>query len=138
MERSKNLIISTDFDGTCVTHEFPRTGADIGAAPVLKALVDEGHKIILNTVRSNIDKGSMPGPHLDNAVKWFEENGIPLYGVNENPNQKHWSSSKKAYAHIYIDDAALGCPLINDPSICDRPFVDWGMVKAELVRKGIL
>lgn len=30
------MIIAVDFDGTCVTHEFPRVGAEIGAAEVLK------------------------------------------------------------------------------------------------------
>ena len=32
------MDIAIDFDGTCVTHEFPLVGKDIGAAPVLKAL----------------------------------------------------------------------------------------------------
>lgn len=25
------MIIAVDFDGTCVTHEFPRVGKEIGA-----------------------------------------------------------------------------------------------------------
>lgn len=29
------MIIAVDFDGTCVTHEFPKVGEEIGAAPVL-------------------------------------------------------------------------------------------------------
>lgn len=36
------MIIAVDFDGTCVTHEFPRVGAEIGAAEVLKELPDTG------------------------------------------------------------------------------------------------
>ena len=32
------MIIAIDFDGTCVTHDFPRVGSDIGAIPVLKNL----------------------------------------------------------------------------------------------------
>lgn len=40
------MIIAVDFDGTCVTHEFPRVGKEIGAAEVLKELTDKGHKII--------------------------------------------------------------------------------------------
>lgn len=47
------MIIAVDFDGTCVTHEFPRVGAEIGAAEVLKELTDKGHKIILFTMRSH-------------------------------------------------------------------------------------
>ena len=34
------MEICVDFDGTCVTHEFPKVGKDIGAVPVLKKLVD--------------------------------------------------------------------------------------------------
>lgn len=29
-------IIGIDFDGTVVTHDFPKIGKDIGAVPVLK------------------------------------------------------------------------------------------------------
>lgn len=43
------MIIAVDFDGTCVIHEFPKVGKDIGAVPVLKKLIEKGHKIILYT-----------------------------------------------------------------------------------------
>lgn len=49
------MIIGIDFDGTCVKHAFPRKGDDIGAIPILKELVDNGHKLILFTMRSDID-----------------------------------------------------------------------------------
>ena len=42
------------------------------------------------------------------------------------------SLSPKCYAQLYIDDAALGCPLIYDPEISDRPFVNWNEVEYEL------
>jgi len=32
------MDIVIDFDGTCVTHDFPRVGKDIGAEPVLRKL----------------------------------------------------------------------------------------------------
>lgn len=114
------LYIGVDFDGTCVTHEYPRVGKDIGAVPVLKKLTDSGHLLILNTMRS--------GKELDDAVQWFIDNDIPLYGVNENPSQKSWTLSPKVYAHLYIDDAALGCPLKMDNAVSDRPFVNWEIV----------
>ena len=34
--------INIDFDGTCVSHEFPEIGRDIGAVPVLRELVETG------------------------------------------------------------------------------------------------
>lgn len=114
------MIIGIDFDGTCVTHDYPRIGKDIGAIEVLKRLVEAGHKLILNTMRS--------GKELQDAIDWFNENGIELYGVNENPTQKRWTQSSKVYAHLYIDDAALGCPLRMNSDLSERPFVDWEVV----------
>jgi hypothetical protein len=125
------MIIAVDFDGTCVTHEYPKVGKDIGAVPVLKWLTDNGHQIILWTMRgskSYTDKVPYLGDLLD-AVSWFTNNDIPLFGVNSNPAQSTWTDSPKAYAHIYIDDAALGCPLVTDYRISNRPFVHWGRVK---------
>jgi len=45
------LVLAIDFDGTCVTHDFPRIGSEIGAPPVLRALVSSGHKLVLFTMR---------------------------------------------------------------------------------------
>lgn len=55
----------------------------------------------------------LPSDGLQDAIDWFKKYDIPLFGVNEkkNPTQKDWTSSPKPYAHIYIDDAALGVPL---------------------------
>lgn len=123
------MEICIDFDGTCVTHEYPLVGKDIGADVVLKKLVSANHKLILFTMRS--------GTRLQDAVNWLKENEIPLYGVNENPAQKQWTQSPKAYGQIYIDDAALGCPL-KFTEEHKRPFVDWVKVSENLVLNGIL
>ena len=48
----KQIKIAIDFDGTCVKHDYPRIGEDIGASKILRLLTDEGHKLILNTMRS--------------------------------------------------------------------------------------
>ena len=80
---NSGLTIAIDFDGTCVTHEYPYLGTDIGAEPVLKELVAAGHKLILYTMRSDkLEKI---------AVEWFKERNIPLYAVNINPEQKKWT-----------------------------------------------
>ncbi len=142
------MIIAIDFDGTCVTHEFPLIGKDIGAAPVLRDLVANGHKLILWTMRSDIETPASEdadihlkgGPYLTDAVTWFVANEIPLWGIQSNPEQKSWSLSPKAYAHIYIDDAALGCPLVfplrEKPN--DRAYVDWAKVQSLLTEMGYL
>ena len=124
------MYIAIDFDGTCVTHDYPRIGKDIDAVNVLKKLVANGHKLILNTMRS--------GKELKEAINWFKENDIELYGANKNPTQKGWTNSPKVYANLYIDDAALGCPLKMDLSISDRPFVDWEAVSCLRKDNGIL
>lgn len=139
-------IFGIDFDGTVVTHEFPKVGKDIGAVPVLKALVEQGHQLILFTMRSDFMNPesklpqikSVDGRHLTVAVEWFRKNGIPLYGINKNPTQHEWTKSPKAYAELYIDDAGLGCPLKFDPKLSKRPFVDWEVVKRILIDRGFL
>lgn len=113
------LIIAVDFDGTCVTHKYPDIGEDIGAQEALRDFSECGAKLILWTMRH--------GPHLEAACEWFKKNSIPLYGVNQNPDQ-HWSSSPKAYAHIYIDDSALGAPLVYKEN-GERPHIDWKAIR---------
>lgn len=120
------MIIAVDFDGTCTTHEYPEIGKSIGAEEVLRELVAKGHKIILFTMRS--------GNELKESYDWFGINKIALYGVNTNPAQKEWTTSPKAYASLYIDDAALGCPTKVDKALSKRPFVDWIKVKELLIR----
>lgn len=142
------MIIAVDFDGTCVTHEFPKVGKDIGAVPVLKELVEKGHKIILYTMRSHPNKSNkgktlsewiISNDTLQDAIDWFKENDIPLWGINENPNQKKWTSSPKIYANIYIDDAALGTPLrYAKEGGLYRPYVDWDKMRILLRNKGVL
>ena len=124
------MIIAIDFDGTVVTHEYPRIGMDIGAIPVLKELQDSGHKLILLTMRS--------GKTLGEAIDWLKERGINLYAANINPNQYQWTTSRKVYANYYIDDQALGCPLIYNSDISDRGFVDWVRMREILAENGLI
>lgn len=140
------MIIAVDFDGTCVTHDFPFIGHDIGAVPVLKRLVEKGHKLILYTMRSDRPTGGetgdpnihdVTGMFLTDAVNWFKENGIELWAVQENPTQKQWTTSPKCYAELYIDDAALGCPLIEYGNH-SRPYADWEMIERGLEIREIL
>jgi hypothetical protein len=138
------MIIGIDFDGTCVEHEFPNIGDDIpGAVSVLRALVDAGHLLILYTMRSDVvnptsndpDIVAQPGEYLTQAIKWFTDKRIHLYAVNSNPTQHTWTTSPKVYCDLYIDDAALGVPLVSTKV---RPYVDWGGVYTLLTQRGIL
>jgi hypothetical protein len=124
------MTINIDFDGTCVTHDFPNIGKEIGAIPILKKLVESGHQLILFTMRSD--------DNLKEAINWFSENGIELYGIQTNPTQKNWTNSPKSYAEMMIDDSALGCPLAFDEKLSNRPFVNWNVVEVMLKERGII
>jgi hypothetical protein len=123
------MYIVIDFDGTVVTHDYPRVGVSIGAVPVLKKLIENKHQLILFTMRG--------GDKLKDAVNWFEENEIPLFGIQTNPSQHEWTDSPKAYGQLIIDDAALGCPLMMS-SLSNRPYVNWEIVEQYLVNNKII
>jgi len=123
---TKTILI--DFDGTVVTHEFPKIGKDIGAVPILKELVANGHRLILFTMRSDFQGNT----YLTDAINWFKQNDIELYAIQKNPTQYTWTTSPKVYGHIMIDDSALGCPLIY-PENKSRPYVDWVKIKDLLI-----
>lgn len=117
------MIIGVDFDGTCVEHMYPAVGPDVpGAMDTLRKAVARGDQLILWTMRS--------GQSLLEAQKWFQQRGIPLFGSNRNPEQSSWTSSPKAYCQVYVDDAALGCPLKHPKG--KRPYVDWDLVRVML------
>lgn len=130
--RASDKTVILDFDGTCVGHTYPGIGKDIGAVPTLKELVANGVKLILWTMRGTYDKG------LIEAIEWFEQNGIELFGIQTNPTQGSWTNSNKPYGSCIIDDTAIGIPLKYDKSISERPFVDWVMVRLLLREKGYL
>jgi len=140
------MEILIDFDGTVVTHDFPNIGKDIGAVPVLKRLIEKGHNLILFTMRSDIENPASDNPlivnqsgdYLTQAIKWFKDNGIELYGINTNPTQHKWTTSPKAYGNLLLDDIAIGVPLIYNNSISSRPFVNWSIVEKMLEERGIL
>jgi hypothetical protein len=130
MAKDKGYVIAVDFDGTCVEHNYPAIGMDVeGAVDVLRTLNKHGHRIILNTMRS--------GQRLEAAVRWFRDRKIELWAVNRNPEQEQWTTSPKVYADIYIDDSALGCPLIFLEGV-RRPVVNWSKVRQLLESDGII
>lgn len=114
------MIIAVDFDGTIVEHQYPDIGRPVpGALNVLREAVLRGAKLILWTMRS--------GQELIDAVAYLDREGVPLFGINNNP-QTDWTTSPKAYAHLYIDDSAVGTPLRESFS-SDRMMVDWAKLE---------
>lgn len=133
MKELENKIIAVDFDGTIVEHKYPLIGKDVpGALDVLTDIDASGSKIILWTMRS--------GKQLQEAVDYLINKGVNLYGINTNPGQIAWTKSPKAYAHIYIDDAALGTPLIfpNEDGNSERPYVNWEGIRQLLIEENVI
>jgi hydroxymethylpyrimidine pyrophosphatase-like HAD family hydrolase len=126
------MKIAIDFDGTVVEHRFPDVGENVPRAiEILRALVMKGHQLILYTMRSD--------EYLKDAVNWFKENDIPLYGIQYDPEQIKWTSSNKCNAHLVIDDRNLGIPLTYPGDSKDyRPYVDWNKVEDMLIDMGVL
>ena len=124
------MIIAIDFDGTVVDHRYPNIGPDAPLAfEMLHDTNKSGHQLILYTMRC--------GLFLEHAVNWFRERNIKLYGVQFNPDQKKWTSSNKCYAEMYIDDAALGVPLVK-PKGFQRPCVSWRSIRTIFVKRNLL
>lgn len=120
------MNVAVDFDGTIADHVFPDIGKPVpGAFKWLKRLQKAGARLILWTMRSD---GQKHGDVLTAAVEFCREHGIEFFGVNGNPEQATWTTSPKAYAQVYIDDAAFGCPLRENPRAGGRPYVDWEQV----------
>lgn len=125
------MYIAIDFDGTIVEHRYPELGEPVpGALEWIKQFKEAGATLILWTMRSD---GPNSGDVLSQAVQYCLVNGIEFDYINENPQS--WTTSSKAYAEIYIDDAAFGCPLKPSTKQSARPFVDWAVVGPAVLEK---
>lgn len=120
------MYIAVDFDGTIVEHRYPRIGKEIPfATATLRRLQEEGHKIVLWSVRE--------GKLLDEAVEWLSQHGIEVYAANkefpeENPETvRHYS--RKLKAEVFIDDRNLG----GLPTVGGRP--DWGAIYEMITKR---
>ena len=106
------MIIACDFDGTIVTHEYPKIGKPIPfAIQTLKKLQeDDHHQIILWTVRE--------GELLQEAVDYCKSKGLEFYAVNSNYPEEtpEHRTARKLTADLWIDDRNLG------------GIPDWGVI----------
>ena len=122
---NRSMIIGLDFDGTMVEHRWPEMGPTIpGAVEWIRRCQAEGARVILWTNRS--------GPTLQAAINYLVKNGIHVWAVNENPEQKAWTDSPKIYCHYLVDDVCWGIPLMHRPG--QRSYVDWSKVGPALFK----
>lgn len=118
-------IIAVDFDGTIVAHKFPKIGKPApGAFEWMRKWQDTGALLILYTMRSDGRKdGSRP---LTEASVFCASHGVYFWWLNHNLEQHTWTESPKVYAHLYVDDMAIGCPMIANE---DGDMVaDWSII----------
>jgi len=98
------MIIAVDFDGTIVTHEYPKIGRDIPfAIDTLKRLQKEfQHQLILWTVRE--------GRELEEALEYCRVRGLEFYAINNNYPEETITDGqpRKLKADLFIDDRNLG------------------------------
>ena len=98
------LTIAVDFDGTIVTHEYPKIGKEIPfAIDTLKRLQKDFQAILLLwTVREGVE--------LDEAVEFCRARGLEFYAVNANypETNEREDQPRKLKADLFIDDRNLG------------------------------
>ncbi|MGM9837428.1 MAG: BT0820 family HAD-type phosphatase [Paludibacteraceae bacterium] len=106
------MVIAVDFDGTIVTHDYPRIGKPIPfAIQTLKKLqAEDHHQLILWTVRER--------ELLQAAVDYCASKGLEFYAVNSNYPEEDPAKrvNRKVTADLYIDDRNLG------------GLPDWGVI----------
>ena len=110
-------LIAVDFDGTIVENRYPKIGKEIPFAfRTLKMLQEEGHRLILWTVRV--------GSELEEAVEFCSKHGMKFYAINENyPGEGKNLKSRKLITEIFIDDRNVG------------GFPGWGEVYEMITNK---
>lgn len=115
-QREASKVVAVDFDGTIVEHKFPVIGQENpGALVCLRQWKAEGIKLILWTMRD--------GVFLEEAVAWCKLRALVFDAINHGIDDLRWTTSNKAYADVYIDDMAIGCPMIDSSRM-----VDWSQV----------
>lgn len=114
------MIIAIDFDGTIVEHKYPKIGKEIPfAIATLKKLQQDGHRLILWTVREN--------DLLDEAVEFCRQRGVEFFAVNSNYPDENVDArairSRKLKADMFIDDRNVG------------GLPDWGVIYEMISRR---
>lgn len=145
----KTYEINLDFDGTVVEHQYPNIGrANFGCIEVLMKLQNAGHKIVLNTTRSEISPEA-----LHEAIRWFDyayrflvdaekrkkaEFNFALDGVlNYKMQPGLWDWQRfKAEGVIMLDDQCYGIPL-KKAAMSTGNMVDWAALDIQFAEQGL-
>ena len=106
------LKIAVDFDGTIVTHEYPRIGKEIPFAIDSLKLLQQKYDVVLIlwTVRT--------GERLNEAIEYCRQRGLEFYAANKNyaEEELNENTSRKLDVDLFIDDRNIG------------GLPDWGII----------
>ena len=112
------MLIAVDLDGTVVEHRFPEIGKELPfATDTLRRLIDDGHRLVLWTVRT--------GHLLDEALAWCKERGVTFYAVNSDYPEQTFEEGmpRKMKVDVVIDDRNLG------------GLPEWGVIYDMITRR---
>jgi len=133
-------VIAVDWDSTMVEPAFPENGEPMGyqhrgphgdrwrtSFEVVRFWQKRGAKLLLWTCRGGeglieevlaySQRHDLLWDYVNEAPSFFlEDVWAPPFFLEDG---EHFPPSPKAFAHLYIDDRALGCPMTADGSI------DW-------------
>ena len=132
------MKIYLDFDGTVVEHEYPKIGrCNFGCIQIIDKLQKTGHEIILNTMRSDFNNGTLEEAleWFNNAWMWMRDKDFSLKPITSTVKKIHpiwdWGYFEQE-GLIFIDDQAVGIPL-KPTCMNNGLMVDWG--KLDIVFK---
>ena len=118
------VSIAVDFDSTlCLTDGFPNIlGPNGNCFHILRKWQRMGCKILLHTMRY--------GKDLEEAIVWCSNCKMFFDGINHNPCEEARDPEYqgKMYALFYIDDKAIGTPLLHSKYERIRDHVNWAKI----------
>ena len=131
------MTIYLDFDGTVVEHHYPVLGApNPHALRVIAKLQANGHQVILNTYRADLNDGS-----LEEALAYIKSSG-EIEPITEhldakvNPPCFDLDEALRS-VELYIDDISEGTPMRRNKVLKYGLMVDWVELERLLIRAGI-
>jgi hypothetical protein len=119
------MTIYLDFDGTVVEHNYPALGApNPHALRVIAKLQANGHQLVLNTYRADLNDGS-----LEEALAYLNSSG-EVEPISEYPELKvnpprFDLEEALRLDELYIDDISEGTPMRPNKVLEWGLMVDW-------------
>lgn len=120
------MTIAVDFDGTIVEHRYPEIGKELPfATATLKKLTDDGHRLILWSVRE--------GDLLQEAVDWCRERGVRFHAVNGYFDEDAVDAVENAKRNPHYSRKLKVDCFIDDRNVGGLP--DWGSIYQIISRR---